>query len=165
MKCQKTPTLFVLKNGWSEDFIKKPKKTSTVQSWKLHITDAFLVICETFFEKWSLPLRISSVNVNRKLQKTADLVTFTEEILNGKLHFLCSGEATMKRYSIDLLSLGCEKKIPDPSHSLCTAYLHNKQLILYLRQTCTLLKFWFGSVAPTRPVHFKNSIWTVFRYW
>ena len=24
-------------------------------------------------------------------QKTADLVTFTEDILNGKLHFLCSG--------------------------------------------------------------------------
>ena len=23
-------------------------------------------------------------------QKTADLVTFTEEILNGKIHFLCS---------------------------------------------------------------------------
>ena len=23
-------------------------------------------------------------------QKTADLVTFTEEILNGKVHFLCS---------------------------------------------------------------------------
>ena len=23
-------------------------------------------------------------------QKTADLVTFTEEILNGKLHFLCN---------------------------------------------------------------------------
>ena len=26
------------------------------------------------------------------LQKTADLVTFTEEIFNGKLHFLCSGK-------------------------------------------------------------------------
>ena len=25
-------------------------------------------------------------------QETADLVTFTEEILNGKLHFLCSDE-------------------------------------------------------------------------
>ena len=25
------------------------------------------------------------------LQETADLVTFTEEIFNGKLHFLCSG--------------------------------------------------------------------------
>ena len=24
-------------------------------------------------------------------QEIADLVTFTEEILNGKLHFLCSG--------------------------------------------------------------------------
>ena len=24
------------------------------------------------------------------MQETADLVTFTEEILNGKLHFLCS---------------------------------------------------------------------------
>ena len=24
-------------------------------------------------------------------QETADLVKFTEEILNGKLHFLCSG--------------------------------------------------------------------------
>ena len=30
-------------------------------------------------------LRISS--------ETADLVTFTEEILNGKLHFLCSGDS------------------------------------------------------------------------
>ena len=26
----------------------------------------------------------------RNPQETADLVTFTEEILNGKLHFLCS---------------------------------------------------------------------------
>ena len=30
---------------------------------------------------------ISSVNVTTLI---ADLVTFTEEILNGKLHFLCS---------------------------------------------------------------------------
>ena len=35
-------------------------------------------------KKWSFPLRIFSVNV------TADLVTYTEEILIGKLHFLCS---------------------------------------------------------------------------
>ena len=27
----------------------------------------------------------------KKKKETADLVTFTEEILNGKLHFLCSG--------------------------------------------------------------------------
>ena len=37
----------------------------------------------------SFPLRISSVNVT-KSAGTADLVTFTEEILNGKLDFLCS---------------------------------------------------------------------------
>ena len=35
-------------------------------------------------KKWSFPFRISSVNV----QETADLVTFTEEILKGKHHFL-----------------------------------------------------------------------------
>ena len=33
-------------------------------------------------KKWSFPLRISSVNLTK----------FTEEILNGKLHFLCSGK-------------------------------------------------------------------------
>ena len=35
-------------------------------------------------KKISFPFRIYLVNV------TADLVTFTEEILNGKLNFLCS---------------------------------------------------------------------------
>ena len=28
--------------------------------------------------------------IRRKLQETADLLTFTEEIRNGKLHFFCS---------------------------------------------------------------------------
>ena len=32
----------------------------------------------------------------QKMKKTADLVTFTEEILNGKLHFLCSGCSKIK---------------------------------------------------------------------
>ena len=36
-------------------------------------------------KKWSFPLRISSVNETR-----SDLVTFTEDILNGQLHFLYS---------------------------------------------------------------------------
>ena len=40
-------------------------------------------------KNWSFPLRISSVNVLNP-QFPADLVTFTEEILNGRLHFLCS---------------------------------------------------------------------------
>ena len=46
-------------------------------------------------KKWSFPLRISSVNVTKSTdnyvtQVTAGLVTFTKEIINGKLHFLCS---------------------------------------------------------------------------
>ena len=45
--------------------------------------------------KWSFPLRISSVNVI----KSADLVTFTEEILNGKLHFSCSVCKNLKKTS------------------------------------------------------------------
>ena len=30
-------------------------------------------------------------------QEAADLVTFTEEILNGKLHFLCSEHPLLRR--------------------------------------------------------------------
>ena len=33
---------------------------------------------------------ISSVNMPKKPQETADLVTLSEEIVNGKLHYLCS---------------------------------------------------------------------------
>ena len=35
-------------------------------------------------KKWSCPLRFSSLNVSN-LQQTADFVTFTDEIINGKL--------------------------------------------------------------------------------
>ena len=51
-------------------------------------------------KKWSFPLRISSVNVT-KSEVPADLVTFTEEILHGKLHFL---------YSVYLASEHCYYK-------------------------------------------------------
>ena len=46
----------------------------------------FLSFTSTMSKKWRFPLRISSVNVT-KPQETADLVTFTEEIPNGKLYF------------------------------------------------------------------------------
>ena len=47
---------------------------------------------EAVHKKWSFPLKISSVNVTIP-QFAADLVTFTEEIFNGKLHFLCSEDS------------------------------------------------------------------------
>ena len=43
---------------------------------------------DTRHKKCSFLLNISSVNGTAE---TADLVAFTEEILNGKLHFLCRG--------------------------------------------------------------------------
>ena len=36
-------------------------------------------------------------------QETADLVTFTEEILNGKLHFLCSVRCRIKTRTLSKL--------------------------------------------------------------
>ena len=50
-----------------------------------HFT-AFLGIS---LDKKCFPLKISSVNVARSVGNSG-FVTFTEEILNGKLHFLCS---------------------------------------------------------------------------
>ena len=46
-------------------------------------------------QKWSFSLRISSVNVTNP-QFPVDLVTFTEEILNGKFHILFS--VSLSRY-------------------------------------------------------------------
>ena len=40
-------------------------------------------------KKWIFPLRISSVNVTKSAVNWG-MATFTEEIFNGKLHFLCA---------------------------------------------------------------------------
>ena len=47
-------------------------------------------------KKWSFPLKFSSVNVT-KLTESADLVTFIEEILTGKLQF-CGMEGEGDRF-------------------------------------------------------------------
>ena len=49
--------------------------------------------------KW---FTLYSVNhKNKQTLETADFFTFTEEILNGKLHFLCSKNITCKGKSED----------------------------------------------------------------
>ena len=69
--------------------------------WEIRYSSKYLAILivlksakrqirSTALKKWSFQLKISSVNVTEP-QFPADLVTFTEETLNGKLHFLCSG--------------------------------------------------------------------------
>ena len=61
------------------------------QTYQIKLTES----CSSWYalhKKWSFPLRISSVN-------PADLVTFTDEFLTGKLHFLRSDVlATCSRY-------------------------------------------------------------------
>ena len=55
-------------------------------------------------KKWSFALGISSVNVT-KSQESADLVKFTEEILNGKLNFLCSVNLAVFAFSVQIQCL------------------------------------------------------------
>ena len=43
-------------------------------------------------------------------QETADLVTFTEEILNGKLHFLCSVDSYYELAFKPFLSFSMNRK-------------------------------------------------------
>ena len=46
-------------------------------------------------------------------QETADLVTFTEEILSGKLHFSCSVGIFAKKISTINIRLGSKYASPD----------------------------------------------------
>ena len=52
-------------------------------------------------KKWSFPLKISSVNVTKQ-QFSTDLVTFTEEILIGKLQIFCSDLISATAAFIDM---------------------------------------------------------------
>ena len=70
-------------SGYHKDFVTITGETHCSQNFK------YLFAHITLHKKWSFPLRISTVNVS-KFAETADLVTFTKEILNVKLRFLCS---------------------------------------------------------------------------
>ena len=52
-------------------------------------------------------------------QESTDLITFTEEIFNGKLHFLCSGYFTQ---SINHLQI-TEWVFPWPANVLCAGHI------------------------------------------
>ena len=76
----------------------------------------------TLHKKWSFPLKISSVNVTKS--------AFTDEILNGKLHFLCSviTENTFHVFDIffsfrDLIDRWFLFGIPEKMDSGCTVWM------------------------------------------
>ena len=93
-------------------------------------------------KKSSFPLRISSVNVTKKF--LADLVTFTEEILFLKLHFLCS--ALKDFLPVNLHSVFSKKIISCQLVSLSLCYIHG-QVATYtgchLNRILSLMKTWF----------------------
>ena len=72
---------------------------TTVKEWKNSLPSRYLLVqsWRPLHKKLSFPLRISSVNVTKSAypQETADLVTFTKEILYGKFHFLHSGRSSV----------------------------------------------------------------------
>ena len=82
-------------------------------------------------------------------QETADLVTFTEEILNGKLHFLCSG-----RVLYTLLNA------PAPLFIINVQYISTESLFkglmhLILGQYSNLST---RAVVATNHLHYQNPL-------
>ena len=55
----------------------------------MYVSRVICLIEKSLHKKWSFPSGISS-EIWPNQQFPADLVTFTEEILNGKLHFFCA---------------------------------------------------------------------------
>ena len=51
----------------------------------------------TLHKKWSFPWKLSSVNVTKSVWPV-NVVTFNEEILNGKIHFLSSVSTKKAKY-------------------------------------------------------------------
>ena len=66
------------------------------------------------------------------LQETADLVTFIEEILNGKLHFLCGVKSVLRNHSSDIL-----EKILE----ILTKFLQLSSQTLVFSSTCKSSKY------------------------
>ena len=56
-------------------------------------------------------------------QETVVLVTFPEEILNGKLHFLCSDFGALQSFSADLIRPQVKCNLISSKAFLYTSYL------------------------------------------
>ena len=107
-------------------------------------------------------------------QFPANLVTFTEEILNGKLHFLCSVCTIFKAWSAICTSVVCEfiseqYRSSQPECSVRKVLLESPQSSQ--KNTCARVSFliklqvsgqslFFNKVAGLRPVTLlKKRLW------
>ena len=80
--------IFLIVKIWKG--LNKVKRCTTIHETCIQIQLNSIIV----HKNWSFPLRISSVNVTKSAGNHRKLVTFTEEILNGKLYFLCSMNET-----------------------------------------------------------------------
>ena len=84
-------SLSVLLNGTL--FLFSNNSVSQANSFGLHWLKPSLIVHRPnhmFAYRYQLSSHSIFLNTAQKMKFPADLVTFTEEILNGKLHFLCS---------------------------------------------------------------------------
>ena len=111
-------------------------------------------------------------------QETADLVTFTKEILNGKLYFLCSGRSDRdlseaSHAGWEVLARDCNQfhnilRLSDvlpnvpftTSETMCSTYKHGKYELPHelpndLRNIRKLSKL--HTMIAQRPVHHNDS--------
>ena len=96
---------------------------------KEHATQYSLFrLLTSLHKKWSFPLKISSVNVNRCTQ-TADLVIFTEDVINRKLHFLCSAswQKELSRRWLIFKEFILQKRLPSKS-KFCAMYFCKRNI-------------------------------------
>ena len=101
--------------------------------------------------------------MSQNLPFPADLITFTEEILNGKVHFLCSvslssvTEAVVRRYAIKKVSLEISQNSQE--NTCASEFFLIKLQVLGLR-SATLLKrtLWHRCF----PVNFAKFLRTPF---
>ena len=106
-------------------------------------------------KKWSFPLRISPVNVTKSAgmwpnpQFPADLVTFTVEILDGKLHFLCSGKCTKDVKRLFQKKKKKKKKFANMSDHVCTNFFYKRNVYDDL-ETNSSISFQYSEGASCR---------------
>ena len=105
-----------------------------------------------------IKVKVCLIHCTKNEQETADLVTFTEEILNGRLHFLCS-DSTLVVLEISsfsfiycpvcwVFSKGCSlycrdfliNDVKTPSGFICS--LRSKLIYKYIRMTALATFRW-----------------------
>ena len=89
----------------------------------------------TLHKKWSFPLSISSVKF------PADLVTFTEEILNGQLQFLCSVRSAIMKCAFHNFSTNFFNFTWNSSRIKQNSIISVSKLRSLSRNQCPLLSF------------------------